>query len=712
MRLQGAAVVVLGSALVAILTGCTSHGPVDYVPPQPTGIEFLSAPPASMAVNASATLEASYSSANGPLGTGFDMAINWVVTCSTSNACGTIGPSQETGAVLFTAPSTVPKGGTVTITASGDGFSVSATVTITPPVPIQVSFFAPPPASLDVSTTFPLAALIANDTSPEPEVSWSAACGSSNCGSFRPTTTESENPTTYTAPAAVPADGTVTVTMTSVADPTKTASASIAVTSAPTATLANGTYVFQISAVPGYSANFITGVIVTSDGSITGGEQDVANFNGTGQTNAFTAQQVITGGSYGFTPDGNLRISIDAGVGQTESLEGSLAANGQGLVSGIDGAAASGTLDLQTSTAAPGGGYAVSLSGGDPDYDGTWIGGIVNVDGSGTISGAGSELDVNDPGLVTGTVSLGPGTVSRPDQFGRVVMMLYPAQDAGVPPIYLAAYTIDGKRMRLVETQDAADNTNFQGVMGGTALAQGAGTGHFSPASLAGDSFVLGGQGIDLVGELDLAGIVTLQPDGSVTGLLNWNDQSGTSAQSPLPASGRWSVDSTGRVTITDLSDGSTFAYSLYMYLAGSGQGLLQSNDENDDFDGELFQQQAGANLSGNYGLSASEWAYNSAAGGVQALNVAGTVTATTAPAGDLPLNGYADTGAGLADFAITGQMTGGADGVWTGTLAGFTPGARGSSSHFSLYVVDSTQAVLMETDNAQLLLGRIGTLP
>ena len=43
-----------------------------------------------------------------------------------------------------------------------------------------------------------------------------------------------------------------------------------------------------------------------------------------------------------------------------------------------------------------------------------------------------------------------------------------------------------------------------------------------------------------------------------------------------------------------------------------------------------------------------------------------------------------------------------------TGNVAGFAPVARGMSDGFTLYVVDGTQAVVIETDDQQLMLGRL----
>jgi hypothetical protein len=88
----------------------------------------------------------------------------------------------------------------------------------------------------------------------------------------------------------------------------------------------------------------------------------------------------------------------------------------------------------------------------------------------------------------------------------------------------------------------------------------------------AGQSFVFGGDGIDSIGPLNLAGVLTGKAVGTIAGVLNWNDLSGTGAQSPLPFTGSYTVDSTGRVTLTGLTDGSTFNYSMHLNLGGAGR--------------------------------------------------------------------------------------------------------------------------------------------
>jgi hypothetical protein len=59
-------------------------------------------------------------------------------------------------------------------------------------------------------------------------------------------------------------------------------------------------------------------------------------------------------------------------------------------------------------------------------------------------------------------------------------------------------------------------------------------------------------------------------------------------------------------------------------------------------------------------------------------------------------------------DFAVTGSFNAAANGVFNGMLAGLSPGSPTTAGNFTLYVVDSTQAVMIETDPSQLSLGHL----
>lgn len=713
-----------GLLAMLALAGCGggSQSSSPPLPPSgPTGVAFVSPPPTSLAVNASATLAAAATFAMSTVGG--NNAVTWAVTCGSAGACGTFGTNADVGAVTYKAPSTIPTGTTVTVTATSiadSSKSVSAQITIVAPIPISVSLPSSP-ASLQVNAQISPMATVANDVSANPEVTWTVACGSTTCGSFSPTTTQSGVQTTYTAPAAIPAGGSVTLTATSVTDPTKSASEKIVIT-APAPGLANGTYVFQVAGQPGSQAAFVTGVFVASNGRITGGEQDAIAYTSDDNDNLFGNPnfQTITGGSYAATSDGNLQISISLGPDEVETLNGTLVGTGsRGFVAGLNGAAASGTLDLQTSIASPSGGYAISLYGGDGDGNGSpeWIGGVLNVDSPGAISGAGSILDVIDSGqsYQGGTFAVGASTVSAPDAQGRVQIQLQQGANSTLPPISLAGYIIDATHIRLIEN-NTSDLSNFQGVLGGTALGQGSNTGQFSAATVAGSSYVFGAQGQDTKGSLQIAGVFTANADGSVTGTLNWNDLTGTATQSPLSFTGTYTVDPTGRVTLSQVTDGSTFHYSMHLYLAAGGNALLLSNDSGDAFDGQAFQQQTGAftaaSFSGLYGLNATVLNSNTSAGLYGPAPVIGSITVTASGSGGDSVSGFADKGNGGADFAVTGSFNAVANGIFDGTLAGLNLASATTAGSFSLYLIDSTQAVMIETDSRQLSLGHLENAP
>jgi hypothetical protein len=71
-------------------------------------------------------------------------------------------------------------------------------------------------------------------------------------------------------------------------------------------------------------------------------------------------------------------------------------------------------------------------------------------------------------------------------------------------------------------------------------------------------------------------------------------------------------------------------------------------------------------------------------------------------------MTGFADTGYGVGDFAISGSFTPAANGVFGGSLTGFGGASPASANSFTLYMIDGTQGVAIETGNAQLTLARL----
>lgn len=192
------------------------------------------------------------------------LGANWTVTCQSAlppgtplpsgetedTSCGTFTPTHtasgpvpsyatsDAGYVTFyTAPASVPKGGTVTLYAastSDPSRYSSVTLTIVSYTISVVSIASSLPSDYNGTyiihgTSGTVTAVVTNDDA-NAGVTWTVTCSSTvagACGSFNPVQTTSGVATTYTAPATVPSGGKVQVTATSNADPNKSVNATI-----------------------------------------------------------------------------------------------------------------------------------------------------------------------------------------------------------------------------------------------------------------------------------------------------------------------------------------------------------------------------------------------------------------------------------------------------------------------------------------------------
>jgi len=523
------------------------------------------------------------------------------------------------------------------------------------------------------------------------------------------------------------------VTATSVSDPTKSAQATIVI---GLPSVADGTYVFSLSGLQSPSAQpyFVSGVFVVSGGAITGGEQD---YREAPQPPTFSgaATDLInsSGGNISTSVDGNVKIvlatcngtdctSTDANVGVNgvETLDASAVSPTRFLVSEFDAShTANGTIDLQTSTTTPSGGYAFEIRGTDiPNVLPIAIGGIINIDGSGTISGYGSVFDINDGssqsgfGHVLTDGAFGPSTVTAPDGYGRVVFNLVPSAASNIASIILAGYIVDATHIRLVEDSDPLGFST-----GGTALGQGASTGSFSSTTLAGSSFVFSALGKDANTNFNfqVAGVLTTNADLSVSGTLNLNDLS-QDITTPIPFTGTYTVDPTGRVTLSNLTDGTgIFTFNDWQfYLTGSGAGTVgtmasmdntTSADGGDVLAGFVYQQTGGpftaASFSGKYVMDATGTDSNGSE-----LDAVGPITAdgTSTFTGTVDLNWLFHTGA-VQDLTVSGSFAANSNGVFTGNITGLDVSSPTNNDAFTYYVIDTTKVVAIQTDNNQLTL-------
>ena len=524
---------------------------ITTAPTTPISVTFYGTPPPA-STQAGASISVSAKVTNDPSA---EPLVDWTASCSLSN-CGTfsLNPSASEASTTYAAPTNPASSTIVTIRATSvtdPSESVSAVISIQ--LPIAVAFYSPLPSSLPTGASASLSAVVINDISANPEANWSATCGGAACGSFTPTSTANKVSTTYTAPSTAPADGSVTVTATSVADPSKSVSANIPIVArVANPSLPDGKYVYQVSGQNGTRA----GVFVAAGGAIVGGEQDSDTTSSyldpnTGDTDysLFNELDPINGGIYTTSADGNLQVTLQIASVGAESFEVTPAPHGYGFIAGkfSSGESVTGTLNLQTSAGAPSGGYVVSLQGGFDIFEA--LVGVLNFDTANGISGTGSELEACCYSNATyAPLTVSPGTVSTPDQYGRVLIELNASASSAGNPIYLAGYMIDATHIQLIETAEGTtDNSTPQlidAALIGVALGQGAATGKFTTDSLAGSSYVF-------VGNSPLvAGVFTAQSGGSLSGTLTANDGDG-STPAPQLFTGSYTVDSMGQVSIT-----------------------------------------------------------------------------------------------------------------------------------------------------------------
>src|SRR5437870_431088 len=153
-------------------------------------------------------------------------AVTWQVSSSSASAAS-IGTINSSG--LYTAPSTVPTGGTVTVIATSQADSTksgTAVVTVTAP-PAVVVTVSPKTATVTTGLTQQFSASVTNTSNTA--VTWQV----NNVTGGNSTTGTISGTGLFTAPTTVPASNPVTVKATSVADNTKSDTASVTITPAP-----------------------------------------------------------------------------------------------------------------------------------------------------------------------------------------------------------------------------------------------------------------------------------------------------------------------------------------------------------------------------------------------------------------------------------------------------------------------------------------------
>jgi hypothetical protein len=766
MTLRKSILLLFGLGMIAFLVACSSSR--HTTPPPTIVITATGGTPQSAQVGTAfaAALQATVTSNGAPAS-----GVTVTFTAPGSGASGTFATTPPAAtdtettnssgvatSQIFTANTTA---GADTVTASTTGAATSANfaLTNTSGAAAALAVFGGNNQSATVSTAFgtPLAAQVQDSDGNPVATAGISVTFTANTGATGATAGFSGGTNTDTE--LTDASGVATTTQTLTANATSggftVTASSAALTSvnfsltnnAAAATLGNGNYAFTLSGLDtdDLSFFFVSGVFTVSGGAITGGEQDyvdAANYS----NNGAGGQDLINpaGSSITTTADGNLQIvlttclgstctSTDAvvGVGGVETINAALRPSNpnRGVITEFDGSgAATGDLRLQDPTAAaatPSLGYAFEVSGfdGGEISGGTTLfilnmGGVLNVDGAGTISGAGSIFDANDNSSGTTyqgeTLQANAGTVSAPDAFGRVVFTITPTDTTNFPQISWAGYIVDTSRIYLVETADA-----YVGTTGGIALSQGANTGLFGSGSISGSTYGAAMTGFDGNGALQAVADLTFSAGGSVSGFIDFNDLFVAEPASPDPVTApSYTVDSTGRVTISGLTDGNGTNINLQVYIDGNGEAVAVTMDLNTDNLGSTLGGQiiggpfSDANFTGQYAMVALGWDGSETG----ELGAVGTVTATGVGdtfAGSADINYFTpstSTTAPTANLAVSGTYTlsANSDILTPSFITGLDiDTAFANIDAFNFYQVDASgTTVVIETDLNQLTLG------
>lgn len=230
-----------------------------------------------------------------------------------------------------------------------------------------------------------------------------------------------------------------------------------------------------------YSIAGVVSIATDGSGTVTGGEQDFGDADRIAATG-----DTIMSGSLVMNPDGSgngtltlMTNDTNVGVSGKETFAVAFSNTDHALITQFDGSAtSSGSLDLQTSTAAPSGSFSFVTWGIESAGLPFTEGGVFTVDGSGNVTG---KVDTNDDGQsVTPGVAIPTGTAfTAPDSFGRGAVTPGLGFD-----VSLHYYVVGPKVIRIIDIDDGDAAV-------GSAYSQGA-TPSFSNASIGASVFSLG----------------------------------------------------------------------------------------------------------------------------------------------------------------------------------------------------------------------------
>ncbi len=581
-----------------------------------------------------------------------------------------------------------------------------------PPAPaasaISIAFQPKPNGVVSLNASANLTAVVSNDSSGA-GVDWALLCASNaNCGTLTPLHTASGSPATYSPPSTITGNSQAfTIEAFATADHDKNVVASINVTGF--AGNLKGPFVFETRGLDANGPFQLAGVVVLDgNGGVTGGEQ-------THSDTLLSVSDAITGGSYYIGPDGRGTLTIntaDVNIGQqgVENLSLIFLSTSSAFLATVDNPllppsfeTSSGTLDLQTATTAPTGGYAFAVNGSDIGSQPMAMGGVFKIDSPNTISGAGSVADQDDAGTVFPSATLS-GTVTNPDKFGSLQFNL--TASFATAPIQFTGYIVDNQHIKLIESDNKGSGAGV-GSTAGTAIAQGANTGTFTGNQAFAGSYVF-----DILGQ-DLSNLPTSlasvgQFTADATGNMNsgYDDEflSGVPAEISDSFTGTYTLDTsgTGRVDSSIIFSSNGPGPEFIFYLTGNGNPplVLDADASLGALGVGLANPQASPpfSFSGKFGVT-----FTQSTGPLESDSTGWTV----ADGSSETLSGIIDSNLSFnpqLDSTLAGTFaTPATNGRFTGGLTNPffpTPGSAPSTIAVAFYSVDPSHVFFIETDS------------
>ncbi len=244
----------------------------------------------------------------------------------------------------------------------------------------------------------------------------------------------------------------------------------------------------EINDGPNYYA-LAGAVTIDASGNVTGGEQDYND--GFGLTSPEPSGDSITGGTLTVdsTGQGTLTLMTNntaLGVSGTETLGVQFANADHALITQFDGSAtSSGSLDLQTLSGTPSGGFAFTMSGVDASYNPIAFGGVFTIPAAST-----DEVDANDNGTLVAAAPLTGTALGSADAFGRGAVTT--SLEYGSTPILFNYYIVGPEVIRIIDVDPSTTEAGTDSAVG-SAFGQGSTTGAFADTSLGASIFGVAG---------------------------------------------------------------------------------------------------------------------------------------------------------------------------------------------------------------------------